>query len=164
MKKNKDTSRLIFRIGIVIVCLAAASTILVSGIFAKYNTTSSSTDSARVAFFINGDDNIQIKELPSVFTPENATGDYDIYIHNNGETTVQCIVKVNYNIYGGASVPITFEVLDDFGNPGDIVLQPGESSTDLNLHVVWDATTPNNFIYSNQVGYITISLECIQVD
>lgn len=164
MKKNKDTSRLIFRIGIVVVCLTLVSSILVSGIFAKYKTTSSSNDSARVAFFINGDDNIQIKSLPAVFTPENANQDFDIYIHNNGETSVKCTVKVNYNIYGAESIPMNFEVVDDLGNPGEILLQPGESSTNLNLHVSWDGNTPNNFIYSNQVGYITISLECVQVD
>lgn len=163
MKKKRDNSKLIFRLSIVVICVALLSSFLVSEMYAKYTTKATAEDYTRIAFFINGDDNIQIKNLPYVFTPENANADYDIYIHNNGETTVECSVKVTYEIYGGSSIPMTFSVVDDGGNPADIILKAGESSTDLNLRVRWDSSSENNFVFSNQVGYIIVTLECVQV-
>lgn len=162
MKKITLTG-LIYRLLIVLIIVASITSLMVAGILARYTSKVGSDDESRVALFINGEENVNVS-LPAKFTPEDVNKMFDISINNNGETSVQCNLKVEYQIYGGSSIPLLFSIVDQEGNPATIILKAGEVSNDLKLNVTWDTESENNFVYSNQVGYIIITLECVQVD
>ena len=128
MKKQNIKTPLIFRIGLVVVCLLLCSVYATSGLYAKYVTQASSYDSARVARFAFSDDlSEQSINLPLVMAP----GDVDhteITIENDGEVAIRYTVSVK-NLT--ENLPIENQVIKSG------TLQRGEDST-----FEWDIEWP----------------------
>ena len=118
----------------VILCLTLVSIHLTSGLYARYSTTSSGEDSARVAKF---DVSAEISEDATI-SNANRSGEYTISVHNNSEVAIEYRMILRFTI-----LPKGISAALD-GEDGSVLenaikfetkntLAPGESKTNHKL-------------------------------
>lgn len=147
----------ILRIACVLLCLTIISVHLTSGMMARYSTTVSGSDSARVAKF---DVSYILKEKDE--TAENLyllcepgmTINYEIVLKNDSEVTVDCTVTVKKL---SDNTPITFSL-----GQSTVQLAPGASQT-FNLTITWDRDM-NDASYAFELDAIRVIVDAVQVD
>ncbi|MBQ8293550.1 MAG: hypothetical protein IJX78_07125 [Bacilli bacterium] len=156
-KKPLGVSFIVFCVFFILLFLVLISTWKMTGIVAKFASTDSATDEARVAKFIYVDkdvtftDNITIK-----FDPTMASQTYQITINNTGETVVNCDVECSsLNV-----LPLDISV-----DSSDFNLDCSGTKT-VTITINWDKNVIdyNSYTYSNLVDLLTIKVTCTQID
>ena len=162
MKIKNDKISIILKVIAISLCIIFISLKALTTSLAKYTSSVSSSDFAKVAKFINIDSditssgtlvldsNIDIQPLESKSV--------DFTINNSGETAVE--VTLSYSSEGNLPLDIHWE--DIVGDTFSVVLKPGET-TNITLYVEWQDSILN-FIYHNTVDTVVVNTTCEQVD
>ncbi|MBQ8606180.1 MAG: hypothetical protein IJ408_05530 [Clostridia bacterium] len=165
-KKN-----ILFYILLTLIALTLISTFLLSGIYAKYVTTHSASDSARVAKFDVGEDGGMFTASYAVeLDPETDETIADaLTLFNSSEVAVECVLSME----SYANLPLTYTWTENgtehTANADDTLtlnFPPLAGQTDFDLTVGWDTASEENlsFIYRRQVDKIILNIECNQID
>lgn len=160
--KRFRTSTIVYRITAVMICLVLFSSWLMSGLLARYITSDEASDSARVAAFINPDEDVTFDVTVDSITPSNSVIIVPIVIDNSkGETAIT--VKLEKTIIGelpDSTISYSVDVIDT-----EIDVN-AKTKTNANIYIEFNfyENLDNNFIYSNQIGYVTITVTCVQID
>jgi len=93
MKQQNRKTPLVFRVSLVLLCALVVSLRLTGGLYARYSTTATGGDSARVAKFAFSDNySTQIQNV--TFTAYPGFQFPAIQITNQGEVAIKCTVKI----------------------------------------------------------------------
>ena len=163
MKKSNNNMPIVFYVGLLLVCLTFFSVHMSSGLYARYVTQASGSDSARVAKFaitenltlINGaEEESKSFVVGDTLIPGQSTK-YIYEVTNHSEVAVKFIVS-------GDSI---FKVLPLTMTKQEMVLQPKEKGT-LIFEVNWDITDDKylDASYSDKIDMIEITVRTEQVD
>lgn len=153
MQQYNRKTPLIFKLGVGVFFALLLTVYFSNGLYARYSTTATSSDSARVArfsFVDNFDEQSQV--LPSVLSPGESTST-SISIKNDGEVALVYVVKIN-NLTN--NLPI-----DDQTITSDTIY-PGEETT-----FVWSLDWPkedNSISYMGKMDLIKITVTVEQAD
>lgn len=160
MKKNLPMS-----IASILLCLVLLSSYLVSGLYARYTTRASGSDSARIAKFVIDSDSLLLNggTLEQVYSLSIAPGKtlQTITIDNQSEVTVECqfeIVNITQNI------PLTFTYAngnEEVGINEKMIIEKGQNLLSFNIN--WEANE-NALNCIGMVDLIKITLKVNQVD
>lgn len=93
MRKSNRKTPLVFRIGLALVCALLVSTYMMSGMYARYCTTASGDDSARIAkFSISEDDqwdSVDVDVKLNFYNPAHLESTLDFTVSSDSEVAVQ---------------------------------------------------------------------------
>lgn len=160
--KRFRTSTIVYRITAVMICLVLFSSWLMSGLLARYITSDEASDSARVAAFINPEEDVTFDVTVESITPSNSVIIVPIVIDNSkGETAIT--VKLEKTVIGelpDSTISYSVDVIDTEKDVN------AKTKTNANIYIKFNfnESLDNNFIYSNQIGYVTITVTCVQID
>ena len=148
----------VFRLGIVLFCMMLMTTHLTGNLYARYSTTASGSDSARVAKFSVTDTWLQNGASVESFAVSLAPGEqesYTVYIENKGEVTVQYSIKI---VNETKNLPIG----DTIAKSG--ILDPGKNET-VEFLIRWPkANGTTDVSYAGQMDMLQILFTIEQVD
>lgn len=163
--------RLMFLAG-VLFCLVLITTSMMGGLFARYTTTGTGSDSARVAGFhvdVTGPDGVDIN-----YAIDEDTGTYQLEIANNSEVAVSYSVAVD--VEGSPDFPIQVALQDitlntqnddhlDFGTVGSLAASTS-GTCDLVFSVLdWGEFTKQVNGSSREVNLdFTVHIDVVQID
>ena len=156
MKKNTPAPGAFFlRVAAILLVLVLSSTSLLSGLYARYTTTSSAGDSARVAKF----EVTQAGELLQFFSLTLSPGSQEsktVTVENKSEVTIAYTVTPTsrYN-----NLPVTFSTQS---STGDNILLPGERA-DFTFTVSWPESK-HSTDYCGMVDLIQLTMTATQVN
>ncbi len=172
-KSSRRVDPLVITLAVLLV-LTAVSSVMLSGIYAKYTKGDSADSSARVARFdITESGELFSKEFAIEIDPKVKTVELDdtVMITNNSEVDVRCTFSTSSQnnlplqyqwTCGGDSQIITNE------NPtATFNLDSNEGEKTYSLKVIWDTesnTSNTDFIYRRQVDSIILNITCEQID
>lgn len=160
MSKSNKKHPIVFYVGLVLACLVLISTHFTSGLYARYISTVSASDAARVAKFQITDtlaitdsegNAVNVTVVADSLIPGERTT-YAFSVVNNSEVTV------NFSVRGEAKIgnlPLTM-------TPVTVQLAPDESKN-VEFAVVWDAAK-NDPAYGDMIELIDIIATAEQVD
>ena len=169
----------------VLLCATLYSTHLVGGLYARYTTSGSSNDSARVAAFNIEEEGTLFQTVQAEIKPgSTAAQNVDLIINNKSEVAVQCDIQVT-NVTGNlpemeftlgpkledekpeADTPaVTLESEDSGASASTIQISAGGKAKYL-LNISW---TPNeekpeeDLALMGMVDYVTIAVTATQID
>ncbi len=175
-KRNKPHfSAWIMRIAATLGCLTIISAYLLSGVYAKFSTSASGSDSARVAKF-----DVQIENEPDnqVFNKLGTTADAEQYdykftVKNNSEVAIDYSLKVSFNNAPPANVTLWIDDKEAISCDGTeiefLLLEDGKlnytSSKEHTLSIVVEYINGDKLIdFENFSDTATISLIAEQID
>lgn len=147
----------------VMLCLTLVSTHFATGLYARYVSTDSASDSARVATF-NVDqafENISCSFDAGIVPGTNTN--YVIEVVNESEVAVEFTIDVD-NPYH--NFPISFLIIDDNAEnelPYKMLVGPN-NTLGVNLLIKWDQNVIADVNYSGKVEMIEVTLKAAQVD
>jgi len=169
-QKNKAPVNWVLRAAGVLLCLVLASTYLVCGMFARYTTSASGSDSARVAKFSISGTAIQSADITADLSPgEEKTCEMEI--NNDSEVAVEFEVSIK-NLTNNLPLDFSVRLQEDGGGEDDLdevhsfvftdQMNPGEK-TIYKLYILWpgDASSPQ---YSGMVDQIRVTVNATQID
>ena len=172
MKKSNKKTPIVFYVGILLACLTLVSIHMTSGLYARYTTSASGQDSARVARF-------EVTETLEVIKADGTTentfvvGDvlrpgvsttYTFTVKNNSEVAVSLTVQnTKYTIGDEGKVSDTrYDELPILVSGEAVVLQPGETRNVV-FELIWDpAKTDPSYGYMIDMVELTVIVQ--QVD
>ncbi len=176
MRRKREDNRiiLVYRIVAGLVCAVLITTSMVAGLYAKYTSTSSAGDYARVARFDVMSEGVFTKPIQVSLAPS-SEGQFvaDINVSSDCEVAVACSVTID-NQYQNI-VPLTFELRQKNGS--DYI--DGDGATSFNydpnsgndvqyglfLYVPEDTNTPDsNLQYRGMVDYLIVTVTATQID
>lgn len=166
----KKINTILMRTVAVLLMLVLVTSGMVSGRFARYVTTATYEDSARVAKFnIVETKGAAFTQIPAKITPGETT-EY-ISVKNYSEVAVEFTIKVESPY---KNIPLMFRITD-----GETVLKatekanetltftgtigPGQEDKQYQLVIVWPED-PDNIDYIGRVDLIQVTLNAVQVD
>lgn len=160
-QKNKAPVNWILRAAGVLLCLVLASTYLVCGLFARYTTSASGSDSARVAKFEVEGGSVSSAMITASLVPGN-THECSLQIRNKSEVAVEYEVTVE-NITN--NLPLTYDVPGMGMENGSFVatLEPNGASMTYKLKIQWpeDHASPD---YAGMVDRLRVTVNATQID
>ena len=149
---------LMIRIALILLCLVMISVHMMSGMYARYTTSGTGSDDARVAKFdvkVNGSDDVTID------CKVGEDGTYEITVNNESEAAVSYKISVSHGAVDGVSSSLN-------NNSG--VLAPG-TTTQAKDHVLtftvdWAKFTADvENAASKTVSFkFTVTIDVVQVD
>ena len=153
----------------VLLCLVLVSFWMMSNILARYATTASGSDSARVAKFEITDKMLDSSSQEiTTFAVDMAPGEsqtYTIQVTNSSE------VSVSYEISGESqyhNLPLKCEMLDKDGNTitSDEIPVNDSSTHRYQFKVSWptDSADNRNEKYMGKTDVVLVSLKAVQID
>lgn len=172
MKKRKfDFHIFVMRLAAVLLSLVMLTTGVVSGRYARYVTSATGSDSARVAKFTVTQQSITRGEtedltetipMPLILPGESHT--VNIAIAHDAEVAVNNIIEVSST----NNLPLQFSVSDRssqqvLGNPASEYFAPGIHTKEYTVTISWPDTT-NAQAYIGMVDLLTIKVTTQQVD
>ena len=163
MKKSNNNMPIVFYVGLLLVCLTFFSVHMSSGLYARYVTTVSGSDTARVAKF-EIEENLTLTNSKGETSKQFVVGDtlrpgqstkYTYTVKNSSEVTVKFIIS-------GES---RFKELPLLLTTQELVLKPGETK-DITFEVAWDTSNDAylNESYGDKIDIISITVRIEQVD
>ncbi len=177
--KNKITGYVYIRIAAVLLCLILASTYLIIGLFARYNSDSRADEGARVAkFSIHGSGQLTQSIVAEVI-PGNEKTKQSLLIENNSEVAVQYTITVTnetnhlpleFNVIKDASAAAgtpEMSPVDGADNTFTATQSAGSHSDNYILEISWPANTENpeeDIARIGMVDYITVTVTAEQID
>lgn len=167
VQKNKAPVNWMLRAAGVLLCLVLASTYLVCGMFARYTTSASGSDSARVAKFeIVGGEVVSEKITASLVPGANIS--CPLTIQNKSEVAVEYEVTV---INETNNLPLSFRVYDESaegylegdGTSFSANLSANGDEKNYNLLIEWSKER-NAPEYAGMVDQIQVTVSATQID
>lgn len=172
MKKSNRRTPIVFYVGILLACLTLVSIHMTSGLYARYTTSASGQDSARVARFA-------VTETLQVIKADGTTGDtfvvgdvlrpgasttYTFTVQNNSEVAVSLTVQnTEYPIGNEGEISNTrYDELPIQVSGGAVVLQPGETR-DVVFTLTWDPAKIDPS-YGYMIDMVELTVIVQQVD
>ncbi len=161
MSKSNKKTPIVFYVGIVLACLTLISVYMTSGLYARYTTRATSSDSARVAKFrvtdtltVTDSKGYEVNSFTmfedSLIPGESTT--YTFAVQNDSE------VAVRFSVRGEASINnLPLEM-----SPVTITLEPNESET-VRFFVSWPANE-NDPAYGDMIELIEIFVTAEQIN
>ena len=169
MRKRTYRKHWTMRVAAVLLCLVLISTHMMSGLLAKYTTSSRMSDNARVAKFNVTESgsatqsiNFAINPLDTQLSENTSRIQYAIEVANYSEVTMSYKISA-YNATG--NLPLIL-VMEHHGNEANVtsgVLKPSAKTETLMLNILWEEGN-NIFTYNNKVDEIIVTVECEQID
>ena len=172
MKKSNKKTPIVFYVGILLACLTLVSIHMTSGLYARYTTSASGQDSARVARF-------EVTETLQVIRADGTTentfvvGDvlrpgvsttYTFTVKNNSEVAVSLTVQnTKYTIGDEGEVSDTrYDELPILVSSEAVVVPPGVTR-DVVFELTWDPekTDPS---YGHMIDMVELTVIVQQVD
>lgn len=148
----------ILRIAGVLLCLTLLSTHFTSGMMARYSTTVSGSDSARVAKFEVRQTGTFTQDLYLEDYYPGVTKTYTIVMENHSEVTVDCTLTV---LRLSENMPVEVTVSPAAGT---VRLAPNDKTGQTyNITLSWPAGI-SDAAYSGEVDAIRIRVDAVQVD
>ena len=157
MRKRKYSYNPAMVLAMILLCLTLISTHLTAGLYARYTTTDTGEDSARVAKFEITETGIFVNTLVAEILP----GDSEkrtIEVVNKSEVAVNCTVTLK-NVYNNLPIKL---LINGAENTCSIPLAPGATGT-YNVKFDWP-TTGNNLPYIGKVDLIEVQILAEQID
>lgn len=153
MRQSNKKTPLVFRVGIVLLCMILFSFHMMGGLYARYSTLDQDSDGARVAAFAFTEDlSPQTQDLSISLSPGELV-DQAITVKNEGEVTLRCVVSVK-NLTG--NLPISNQTLTS------ATIARGDTLT-----FDWDIEWPgddNSVEYMGKTDVLRIVVTVEQVD
>lgn len=160
----------ILRLAAILLILVMFSTCIVTGRLAKYVTTASGGDSARVAKFELTESGVQKNAFYVPIKPGVVTV-HTITVQNNSEVamrySVQMVNETNniyglkFNLTGKKSGGILTGNFDADSNIFTDDLAPDSDEVTVEIQTTWDNTDPQ---YAEMVDYVNIVITAEQID
>ncbi len=172
-RERKSKSNILIYIVAALLCATLFSMHFVGGLYARYSTRSSGSDSARVAEFKITQEGTIFQEIKADVTP-GTTQTVGLTVTNKSEVVVDYTLKVT-NVTGnipslkfkltpvGGAPQITTESYENGISINSVRRQPGSYTDNYTLAIVWDKSA-NDLAYIGMVDYITVSVTVTQVD
>jgi len=172
MKKSNKKTPIVFYVGILLACLTLVSIHMTSGLYARYTTSASGQDSARVARF-EVTETLEVKKADGTTEDTFVVGDvlrpgvsttYTFTVQNNSEVAVSLTVQnTKYTIGNEGKVSDTrYDELPILVSGEAVVLQPGEER-EVEFKLTWDpAKTDPSYGYMIDMVELTVIVQ--QVD
>lgn len=168
MKGSKN--RILFYTAALLFCLTLVSFSVLSGIYAKFSSSSSEiTDSARVAKFdVSDSGGMMTYEYSLTLDPEESLEIADsLNLSNSSEVDIECTFEMDST----ANLPLVFTWFDGStelgsakaGEPVSFVVHTNTADQLLDLKIDWDETD-KSFIYRRQVDKLVLKVDCVQID
>ena len=166
----KKVNSILMRVLAVLLMLVLVTSSMVSGRYARYVTTATYEDSARVAKFnIVETKGTAFTQIPAKITPGEVT-EY-ISVQNYSEVAVEFTIKVESPY---KNIPLMFRIMDgeeilaETENVNDMLtftgtIGPGQQDKQYRLVIVWPLAS-DNIDYIGRVDLIQVSLNAVQVD
>ena len=156
MAKTNAPKRNVFLIAaLVLLCLTLVSISLMSGMFARYTTKTSTGDSGRIAQFKVTGDGFSDKVEFSVKMNPGDKETKDLSISNGSEVAVRYTVTV-LNTTNNLPLEVTGSNLTG-------TLAPGAASGNVAVTLEWPAGE-NDVAYSGMLDNIVVTVTAVQVD
>ena len=153
----------LFRLVSVLLTLVLISSAMLSGMYARYSTTASGSDAARVAKFdIHKDGNL-ISDLPLEYIP-GQSGSYTLIVTNRSEVAVNSTLTVQRLTN---NLPLTLELNGErFTDNKSVSVNLAPNSVDTvtyTLTVAWPENQ-NAAAYSYELDAIRVHVRAKQID
>ncbi len=156
----------------VLLCATLFSTHLVGNLYARYTTSGSSSDSARVAAFNITQEKTVSKTIEANITP-GTTQITELVITNKSEVAVEYTLTVTNKT---GNLPLKFKLAPVDGAPSVTTESyengisinsacqiPGDHTDKYALNIVWEPGD-NDLTLIGMVDYITVSVTATQID
>lgn len=153
MKQQNKKTPLVFRVGLALLCAIILSIHLMGGIYARYSTSDSASDRARVAIFSFEDDLSEQSQIVSLSLIPGESIPTMITIKNDGEVTLRYVVTIENLTH---NLPIEDQIVTS----GEIV-SGGTSSLDWKIE--W-SESDNSVEYMGKMDVLRIVVIVEQVD
>jgi len=168
VKKNKAPVNWILRAAGVLLCLVLASSYLVCGLFARYTTSASGSDSARVAKFKIEESGITSAMINASLAPGGCE-DVELKVQNLSEVAVEYEVTVENET---KNLPLTYAVLGMADGKVSAVLPANDTSRTYILRIQWPTGAEGTPEYekntspelAGQVDTIKVTVRATQID
>ena len=164
MRRSEKINIWIFRIAAVLLCLTVLSVWGTSGLYARYSTSTSGSDGARVAkfqFTQTGNELTQSQTIVIENMKPGDSADYTVTVSSDSEVTVKYSISVE-NVY--ESLPLEFRMLKDNQVITDDTISPNDTAErQYTLRVIWPADK-TSADYAGKVDLLNIMLTAEQVD
>lgn len=160
MKQSNKKTPLIFRLAVALFCMVLVSLHLMGGLYARYITTATGSDSARVAKFnvtedltVTQSDGTTVTDfvVDDVLKPGESVS-YCFTVQNDSEVAVKFIVS-GERLFN--ELPLTLETAEK-------EIAPGASDT-VTFTVLWNRSE-NSLSYSGKIDMIRLSATAEQID
>ena len=157
MGTGRKYHMIVLRTAAVLLVLVMLSTSIVAGRYARYTTTASGNDSARVAKFLITETGTVSAEIKATLRPGDEV-DFSIQVTNGSEVTVNYSITAA-NVYN--NLPLTISLMDGTQEVQNIHLAPGKTR-EMKLRVKWTGEASNDLI--GHIDLIRLTVTAIQVD
>lgn len=170
MKRKYHHANWTLRAAAVLLCLVLYTTHLMSGLFARYTTSSSASDNARVAKFDITESGTMTQSINFSINPLDTTSStnkiqYAIVVANNSEVSMAYTIKAE-NLTDNLPLELIMQNNSTANNMTTGILNPSSKTISLMLNIGWNTGVAdyNDFSYNNKVDEIIVTVECEQVD
>lgn len=170
MTKLNMKTPVVFYVGLVLLCLFMFSLYLSGGMYARYATTDSGGDGARVAKFdvtVTGDmTSWHSTQALGEMYPGAGAYRVEFDITNNSEVAVALQIYI-VNMTGNLPLNIPYYGTDQANTPVySSSLAPGAEAQELGFDIKWDDEADNNTdpAYSGKTDVIQFRVQAVQVD
>ncbi len=168
--KNKTQMNIPIRVAAVLLCLTLFSTYLVSGLFARYATSTQGSDHARVArFSIQGSGELSQSIEASLCPGGSKTA--ALILENKSEVAVEYTITVT-NVTN--NLPLSFRMEKEGSSPAletngtTFTAQqiPGSHTDRYTLYIDWEVKTEEDRdpAWMGKVDYIKVTVTAAQID
>lgn len=158
MNENRKPHAIVLRAAAVLLILVLFTTSIVSGRYARYTSSATGHDSARVAKFQVTEEGISSDMLTLRVRPGYAA-EHPITVHNKSEVAIEYAVHV-VDSYG--HLPLSLSIKDGASTGTTAILAPGDTK-EVKLLVYWDESETSDR-YIGMVDLIRLTLTATQVD
>ena len=158
MNENRKPHAIVLRAAAVLLILVLFTTSIVSGRYARYTSSATGHDSARVAKFRVTEEGIDGQMIKVSIAP-GQTEKHEIIVHNDSEVAIAYSV-VPDNKY--RNLPLSFSITSEDSDGPSVTLGPRATKT-VYLQIYWDATK-NEDKYIGMVDTIHLILTAAQID
>ena len=168
MKKESPRSNWIWYLAGVLLCLTLVSVHLTSGLYARYCSTASGEDSARVARFNIEQTGKLTEHIEVDVYPGYSSQEYDIELKNGSEVAVAYTVSVE-RLTSNLPLTVTLTGGNAAGDGAGLVQASGTMAANsgdaahYTLKIAW-ATTNNDDILSYEIDAIRVTVAAEQID
>lgn len=176
-QKNKRPVNWMLRTAAILMCLVAASLYLVTGLYARYTTSTTASDGARVAKFevemgwldeekaVNEPGRMHANPFQVTIKP----GDVQtrkVTVKNSSEVAVECVLTAE-NESENLPLELKWENIDGGSATHSVNLAANQTSEQTyTLYIVWPNTDAEDksVKYSREVDHIVVTILCQQID
>lgn len=163
MRRSEEREKYIIYIAAILLCLVMATFWLMSHIYARYVTSSSGKDGARVAQFHITESGAATKAINVTMQP-GETEEYSVEVTNDSEVTIAYEIDVQ-NKY--KNLPLETKMLDsnreEITNASDEISAKDGNTHKYILQIIWPKEKQEEE-YAGKTDQLEITLRAVQKD